>query len=201
MIDLLVVGELIEAAGERNQLQHRDGTGHGIRARLSHHAGDEDPAAVDLFHDDRHARLLDELGRFRANAIAKLFGRQTRSDHVVDEGQGDAAVGPHDDVGRHLFVAPEHHVQHVVGANGVAGRNLERRGGRRRRRQGRDRRHKGRWLHLGGRLHRGRADERERHDECVPYGAKIPDSLIPHCRYSLNGSWQSCLRRKFRNRL
>ena len=35
------------------------------------------------------------------------------------------------------------------------------------------------------------ADEQVRDD--VTFGA--------HCRYSLNGTWQSCLRRKFRKRL
>ena len=159
----------------------------------------------------------DELRAAFAIASAQLLGRQPRRLDVVQQRQRDLAVRPHDDVGRHVLLAPEHDRQHVLRADHVV-RSAAATPARTRR----------------ARLRRGgaccapagaatvAAHERQPADECranvsssLPFrfslcrrprlgksrASAAPAHAVRYCRYSLNGSWQSCLRRKFRNRL
>ena len=168
-----------------------------VRPRLLDLAGDEHLAAVDLLDDDGDVRVLDEpLALLRSRRSRSCVGVRARGLDVVEQRQRNLPVRPDRHLGRHVLVAPEHDRQHVVGADDVVGRRTTAAAASAVDRAGR------RSGAAAGACPAGASDRGVATTTPITgrrLVTRVADTrLLPEF---LERSWQSCLRRKFRNRL
>ena len=205
--DVLRVGVLLQAAGQRNRLQH----GHLARQRKRARPSMTLPMMYTLrllisLTMTVAFGLLHEFGRGLHRFARSCIGRQPRGLDVVQQRQRNLAVGPNHDVGRHVLFPPEHDRQHVLGADDVAGRQRHTGSAARRASPAAPAAALAASGATSAALVSARRTETQ-NERChdLPFTvfnrAHSVRRSRRYCRYSLNGSWQSCLRRKFRNRL
>src|SRR5262245_51706908 len=86
-VDLVRLGELAQPAGEGDELQHVARASERKRAGLRDLAGDEHSATVELSYDDGDVGVREEARPRLLKQLPKSLGRQTRRDHVSNQGQ------------------------------------------------------------------------------------------------------------------